>query len=422
MQNNRAHAASILERKSMHKRDWIKTMLALVSSTVLSQSNAAKPPSKSTYFPMLGRPWLTPAQELTIFDPLQTNLNITNANVSVWMERCITLIQKYQLNLLRAIRALAYISVAMHDAAVGGHDSADAELASSIAAGLILMYLFPEEPRNAFLNPSQATPAPEIVNKALQAVESAIQRASFDKSDHINSQVLAPKDIPLSWSAAPPLWNSYPAEPGAQNWTTWCVDSAIADQVPLPPQLDAVQYAKEMAEVLKIQTYLFPMQKQIALDWTLDAGTATLGGVWMKKLLALPNFKKLTHPMQTTVCSQLATTMQDALIACWRVKFTWWTERPITAIVRELEKNFLPFLSTPNFPSYVSGYATISGAAAQILAYMFPLQRPALMRDAQEATLSRLYGGIHFRSDNEEGLKLGFAVADKAWQTFKENT
>ena len=75
-----------------------------------------------------------------------------------------------------------------------------------------------------------------------------------------------------------------------------------------------------------------------------------------------------------------------------------------------MDPDFLPYLLTPPFPGYVSGHAAASGAAAEVLAAFFPERAAELQEWAEEAAMSRLYGGIHFRSDNTEGLRLGRAV------------
>ena len=110
------------------------------------------------------------------------------------------------------------------------------------------------------------------------------------------------------------------------------------------------------------------------------------------------------------VFATLNTAQADAFIACWDSKFAYWSERPGTGIRRELDPGWLSYIATPPFPSYVSGHSTTSGAAAAVLAGFFPGERARLWRQAEEAALSRLYGGIHFRSDNEAGLELGRAV------------
>ena len=68
----------------------------------------------------------------------------------------------------------------------------------------------------------------------------------------------------------------------------------------------------------------------------------------------------------------------------------------------------------PNFPSYISGHSTFSGAAATILGYIIPARASAYSAMAAEASLSRLYGGIHYRSDCAIGLTTGQAVGNYA--------
>jgi hypothetical protein len=103
--------------------------------------------------------------------------------------------------------------------------------------------------------------------------------------------------------------------------------------------------------------------------------------------------------------------MHDAFIACWQIKYRDWSERPITAIRRMLDPTFVPLLVTPGFPAYVSGHATISAAAAGVLSRLVPRLADDFEKQAEEAAMSRLWGGIHFRCDNEEGLRLGRSVA-----------
>ncbi|MBO1913088.1 phosphatase PAP2 family protein, partial [Microvirga sp. 3-52] len=62
---------------------------------------------------------------------------------------------------------------------------------------------------------------------------------------------------------------------------------------------------------------------------------------------------------------------------------------------------------TPRFPTYPSGHATVSGCAATVLSYFFPREERNLQRIANDNASSRLYAGVHFHIDNEEGLNLG---------------
>jgi membrane-associated phospholipid phosphatase len=105
--------------------------------------------------------------------------------------------------------------------------------------------------------------------------------------------------------------------------------------------------------------------------------------------------------------------MNDAAIACWRAKYRWWKVRPVTVIRDRFDAKFLPHLVTPPHPSYVSGHATVSGAAEAALAAFFPERKSELHGYAEEAAMSRLWGGIHYRSDDDEGLHLGRRIGER---------
>jgi membrane-associated phospholipid phosphatase len=96
--------------------------------------------------------------------------------------------------------------------------------------------------------------------------------------------------------------------------------------------------------------------------------------------------------------------MADSFICCWDAKYTFWTERPITA-----DQRLNVLIPTPPFPSYTSGHATASAAAATVLGYLFSEDAAKLAAQAEEAKQSRLWAGIHFPIDTDMGA-LGGAM------------
>lgn len=102
-----------------------------------------------------------------------------------------------------------------------------------------------------------------------------------------------------------------------------------------------------------------------------------------------------------------------AFICAWDAKFAYWSLRPVTAIRRQLQADWLPHIATPPFPAYVSGHSTTSGAASGVLERFFPNRAEQLRAMAEEAAVSRLYGGIHFAFDNDEGLAAGRCIGRK---------
>ncbi|HEY5906792.1 MAG TPA: phosphatase PAP2 family protein, partial [Vicinamibacteria bacterium] len=90
--------------------------------------------------------------------------------------------------------------------------------------------------------------------------------------------------------------------------------------------------------------------------------------------------------------------MHDAGVACWETKFFYFNPRP-----SQLDPSIKTPMGVPNFPSYTSGHSTFSASAAAVLSYLFPTGATEFEAMASEAAISRLYGGIHYRSDIEIG-------------------
>lgn len=159
---------------------------------------------------------------------------------------------------------------------------------------------------------------------------------------------------------------------------------------------------------MRIRKSLTPEQKRIASFWAGGQGTPLPAGVWNQVMLEYVPERGLSVPRQTRVFALLNAAMADAGVAAWDAKFTYWGPRPENAI-RDLglDRDWEPYLDTPFFPAYVSGHSTYSGAAGRVLAHLFPDDAELWRQKADEAGISRLYGGIHFRSDNVHGSRMG---------------
>ena len=98
--------------------------------------------------------------------------------------------------------------------------------------------------------------------------------------------------------------------------------------------------------------------------------------------------------------------MMDAMIGCWDAKYHYWTLRPTHA-----DPLITLTFALPNHPSYPSGHSCVSSAAATMLNKFFPRRSRELNAWVEEAGLSRMYAGIHYRFDITAGRDLGQAVA-----------
>jgi len=95
-------------------------------------------------------------------------------------------------------------------------------------------------------------------------------------------------------------------------------------------------------------------------------------------------------------------------VACWDAKYTYWSIRPF-----QLDPEFKPLFTTPNHPSYPSAHGCLSGAAGAMLAWLFPRDAASLTAMVDQAGESRIWAGLHFRSDVVVGLVIGRTVAWK---------
>jgi hypothetical protein len=153
----------------------------------------------------------------------------------------------------------------------------------------------------------------------------------------------------------------------------------------------------------------------------------TPGGHWMGITAILCKKGKATGLKTAMVYALTSAAMFDAFISCWDEKYRSQMVRPVTVIREQLEPVWGPKLQTPPFPEYTSGHSVITSAAADVLTNFFGegftfsdttenkylgLVRsfPSINDAANETCISRLYGGIHFRSAIEEGKKQGTAI------------
>ena len=162
--------------------------------------------------------------------------------------------------------------------------------------------------------------------------------------------------------------------------------------------------------------------------WADGAGTETPPGHWNSIAQIIADVRGNTLEQNARLFALLNIAMADAAICAWDAKYTFHFWRPVTAInFAEPGLNWTSFIMTPPFPDYVSGHSTFSGAAATVLELFYGTEElpftigsdflPGVYRSfatpsdaAAEAAESRLYGGIHFRSANEDGLLAGIAI------------
>jgi hypothetical protein len=195
-------------------------------------------------------------------------------------------------------------------------------------------------------------------------------------------------------------------------------------------------------EVYNVSASLTEDQRNIANFWDCNPFAVTYSGhmaIGLKKISPGGHWMGITGiassqaklPIESTVLihALVAMTLHDAFVSCWEEKYTSHRIRPEAAINKMIDPKWRPLLQTPPFPEYTSGHSVLSSAVAVVLTNFFgdnfsftdtseeyfglPSRKFNSFTDAaQEAAISRLYGGIHFRDACENGVEQGTRIGN----------
>jgi membrane-associated phospholipid phosphatase len=280
------------------------------------------------------------------------------------------------------------------------------------AAAAVLSYLFPDRTpyfaekaqevgRSRLLAgvqyPSDISAGLELGRKVAALV---IERGKADGSD-------------AKWTGTVPTgpgkWNgTNPILPQMAVWKPWVLTSPSEVRSPPPPAYDSPEKAAELAEIKNFPRT--PKTNSAAFFWEYAVGGLRSHQYWAGQTGRLIFEYRLDHdpPLAARAYALQTVTGIDAGIACWDSKYTYWAIRPY-----QLDPEVKPLFPTPNHPSYPAAHGCHSNAEAVILGYLFVRDAAPLAALAEEAAESRIWAGIHYRSDIVAGKALGRAVAEK---------
>ncbi len=205
----------------------------------------------------------------------------------------------------------------------------------------------------------------------------------------------------LESPARPPM---LPAFGQVRAWMMTPTDIVTERPAP-PPSTSSAQMKQELAEVKAAVDGLTRDQLAIVYKWADGVSTPTPPGHWnaiAADYVAGAHFSEVRAARAFALVNMA---MHDAAVACWDTKYAYFNPRP-----SQLDPTIKTVIGLPNFPSYTSGHSTFSAAAAVVLAYLFPSGASSFDAMRDEAAISRLYGGIHYRSDIDVGKDHGKRV------------
>lgn len=390
--------------------------------------------------------------------PLSANAPRSDA-VLYWNEVALNAIKKERTPPPQAARNLAIVHAAIYDAvnALEGRyrpyrvtlrpeGTVSPDCAAAIAAHRVLLELYP----------SMVEACDSALDAALENVpDGPAKVGGVAWGQRVAEQILSGRaedgsrrTVSYTPGNTPGLWRPTPPDlrqgllPHWRYVTPFAIPKA-RDFVPaIPPALNSAAYTEAFREVRDLgridSGMRTPDQTTIAHFWNDDAGTVTPPGHWNQIAQTIARQRGLSLVDNARLFALLNLSLADAGIACWEGKFGYSYWRPITAIHdaefdgnpdTAADRTWQPLLKTPPFPSYASGHSTFSGAAATALARFFGSDAirfnlvsdgtPGVIRSydgfwaaAQEAGRSRIYGGIHYEFDNQEGLRMGREVAE----------
>jgi membrane-associated phospholipid phosphatase len=383
-------------------------------------------------------------------------MTVTRANQAVvWNSVVLQAIRDTKAPPPNSARELAIVAISVFDAVnaiapkyasygitVKAPRTASADAATASAAYTALVGLFPTEKAmlDAELDVSLAAIPNGVAKNQGIALGKSVATQILALRSHDGSSVkgvYSPTPGPGVWVPTPPLF-APPIDPAWGSVTPFALTSGSQFQPPPPPAIDSAQYAAELNQVKaiggKISSVRTADQTAIAHFWADQTGpTFDPPGHWnqIAEIAAVSRKSSLETTARTLALVNMA--LADAGIEAWGVKYVYNTWRPVTAAqngdggVNPLitpDPTWTPLWPTPPFPSYVSGHSTFSSAAAAVLTSIYgskfaftdpgdpsqhltPRSFSSFTQAAQEAGMSRIYGGIHFMSDNTAGLALG---------------
>lgn len=213
-------------------------------------------------------------------------------------------------------------------------------------------------------------------------------------------------EIPWKSQESPPRPPMLPFFGKVKAWMMTPAD-IVNERPGPPPSTSSTQMAQETAEVKRSVDNVTRDQLAIAYKWNDGASSPTPPGHW--NLIAAPYIAQaqLSEVRTARTFALLNMALHDAAVGCWDAKYTYFNPRAV-----QLDRTIKTIIGLPNFPSYTSGHSTFSAAAAEVLSYLFPSGAAYFDAQKEEAAISRLYAGIHYRSDIEVGKAHGKRIAD----------
>ncbi|MEO5925131.1 MAG: phosphatase PAP2 family protein [Bryobacteraceae bacterium] len=334
-------------------------------------------------------------------------------------------------------RVFAYVALAMHDATIAAWESKyfynrprpnqlepgintrvavpnspsypSEHAAAAYAAATVLAALLPAE-ANAFETMAEEAghsrlyagvqyPSDFFAGRDLgrRVAEQVIAKAKLDGSDAVFGGTIPTGAC--NWVGTNPGNATMP------NWKPIIISTPSEFRSPAPPSCTSTQVRAE-ADAVKNFPRTFTTNSK-AFYYQTPEGSFTDFHTMLSRLLFEDQLDQ-NPPRAARAYAALAAILFDTFIASNDSKYTYWYLRPSM-----LDTAITPLFPVPNFPSYPSNHSALSTARVELLAYLFPDRAVSLRAWGKEAGDSRIWAGIHYEMDNQAGVTMGKAIAQK---------
>jgi len=335
----------------------------------------------------------------------------------LWNEHASDLITKTAIGQFPAARTYAYMNLAINNAIVAARQQGrKPDGAAAGAAATVLAFVFPKEEQAISARLAGEMAALGSENRADFTAGVEIGRATA-------AEVIAGAKgdrADAAWTGAVPTgadkWSSRmqparpPLGPTLGGIRPFFMTTGSEFRPAGPPAWDSPAFKSALTEVRAVADRRTNEQLRIAQYWENLTG-AFAAGLWNETARAAISGKGLGEPESARVLALMHMVGVDAFIACHDAKYAYWVPRPTQA-----DPAISLAIGVPNHPSYPSNHACVSGGMGLALDSQFPEQNGRYFAMGRQAGESRVYAGIHYRFDLDDGYAIARKIVARAVQ------
>ena len=292
-----------------------------------------------------------------------------------------------------AVKEITKFAAEQRDAAILSGKASLTDVSAGLALGKAVATLFITRAGGDGMKTAVGTPAQWAV------LEDTAKRHLIKIGRNVSSEVFwKSQDTPVR----PPMLPNFGKVKG---WILSTADFNTLRPGP-PPSTSSPEMQADLKEVKFYSDNATRERLAIVHFWADGGGTYTPPGHWNDIAANYIYDAGWSEVRAARAFALLNMSLHNAAVGCWEAKYYYYNPRP-----SQLDRSIKTLTGLPNFPSYPSGHSTFSASAAKVLGYLFPAGTQQFNAKRDEASLSRLYGAIHYRTDTKAGVDHGSALA-----------